>query len=265
MTNEPDPILPPAAPLLALEGRVWLEFMALVPALPLLGRAPNGDGHPVLVLPGWMASDRSTWTLRRFLRRRGYHVHGWRLGLNRGPTPEIRTALGRRFTELRERHGRKLSLIGWSLGGIYARELARRFPEDVRQVITLGSPFRDPGATNVARLYGHPHGARSPEEGADAARALRQRLRDPIPVPSTSIYSRTDGIVAWRSCLHDDGPACENVEVRSSHVGMGHHPGVLLTIADRLAQPEGVWRPFRSRARGMWPFDVVTRAAADHS
>src|SRR5207244_11287989 len=122
---------PPSPALLALEGRAWLEFAALLPALPLLGRAPAGDGHPVLVLPGWLANDRSTQALRWFLRDRGYHVHGWKLGRNLGPSSRLAPALGQRFTALRARHGRKLSLIGWSLGGIYARELARRFPDDV--------------------------------------------------------------------------------------------------------------------------------------
>src|SRR5438093_764974 len=145
---------PPSPALLALEGRAWLEFAALLPALPLLGRAPAGDGHPVLVLPGWLANDRSTQALRWFLRDRGYHVHGWKLGRNLGPSSRLAPALGQRFTALRARHGRKLSLIGWSLGGIYARELARRFPDDVRQVITLASPFRDPSATSVARFFG---------------------------------------------------------------------------------------------------------------
>jgi len=146
-------ILPPSPALLALEGRAWLEFAALVPALPLLARAPRGDGHPVLVLPGWLASDRSTWALRRFLRDRGYHVHGWRLGRNLGPDAGTVAGLGRRFVALRARHGQKLSLVGWSLGGIYARELARRFHGDVRQVITLASPFRAPSASSVARFY----------------------------------------------------------------------------------------------------------------
>src|SRR5207247_3251123 len=127
----------PSPVLFALEGRAWLEFAALVPALPLLARAPRGDGHPVLVLPGWLASDRSTWALRRFLRDRRYHAPGRRLGRNLRPDADTLTALGRRFRLLRARHGRKLSLIGWSLGGIYARELARRFPADVPQVLTL--------------------------------------------------------------------------------------------------------------------------------
>src|SRR4051794_26937668 len=123
MENAAGSILPPSLTLLALEGRAWLELAAFVPALPFLGRAPAGDGHPVLVLPGWMATDHSTRPLRWFLRGRGYHVHGWKLGLNRGATPEIASALAHRFEALRERHGEKLSVIGWSLGGIYAREL----------------------------------------------------------------------------------------------------------------------------------------------
>jgi pimeloyl-ACP methyl ester carboxylesterase len=233
---------PPSRALLALEGRAWLEFGALMAAWPLLARAPRGDGHPVLVLPGWLASDRSTWALRRFLRARGYHVHGWRLGRNLGPHPEMVSGLGRRFAALCERHERKISLVGWSLGGIYARELARRFPDAVRQVITLGSPLRGPATTSVSRFYARPAGD-TPER--------RARVMAPIPVPCTSIYSRTDGIVAWRSCLQDGGPCCENVEVRTSHCGMGHHPAVLLVIADRLAQPESAWRPYAAR-RSAW-------------
>ena len=223
----------PSPVLFALEGRAWLEFAALVPALPLLARAPRGDGHPVLVLPGWLANDRSTWALRRFLRDRGYHVHGWRLGRNLRPDADTLTALGRRFRLLRARHGRKLSLIGWSLGGIYARELARRFPADVRQVITLASPLRAPSAASVARFY---RGVRRSQGPPDSSA--------PLPIPSSSLYSRSDGVVAWRSCLQDEGPLAENIEVRSSHCGMGHHPGVLLVIADRLAQPEGAWLPY---------------------
>ena len=262
MRTDPESILPPPAAFLALEGRAWLEFAALLPALPFLGRAPVGDGHPVLVLPGWMASDRSTRALRWFLRDRGYHAHGWRLGLNRGSTTEIIAALEHRFLSLRERHGEKLSLIGWSLGGIYAREVARTFPQHVRQVITLGSPFRDIGATTVARLYRSRLGPRRPVRADDAERSMRERLCAPIPVPCTSIYSRTDGIVAWRSCLHENGPQCENIEVWSSHVGMGHHPTVLLTIADRLAQRDGAWRPFRARPWTLWPFGTAAGVTA---
>ena len=247
-------IAPPSPIWLALEGRAWLEYVALVPAMPLLRRAPNGDGHPVLVLPGWLASDRSTRALRWFLRQRGYYAHGWKLGLNLGPSEETRSGLGRRLLELSERHGRSVSLIGWSLGGIYARELARRSPASVRQVITLASPFRDPSATAVTRFLRSitPQPASGPPR-----REVYQQT--PPPVPCTNFYSKSDGIVAWQSCLDDVGPQSENVEVVSSHCGMGHHPEVLLAIAERLAQPEGGWRP-RVRAPARWPFGVLAGA-----
>ncbi|HUI25360.1 MAG TPA: alpha/beta hydrolase [Candidatus Kryptonia bacterium] len=251
MTVDHQVIRPPRAALLLLEGRALLELAACVAAYPVLKRAPRGDGHPVLVLPGFGASDFSTRALRGFLRDRGYAAHGWNLGRNLGPTAENVQGLGRRFNELRERYAKRVSLIGWSLGGVYARELARRFASDVRLVITLASPFRDLEATNVPRFVlrrRRPH----PNEAV-----LRASLRAPLPVPATAIYSRTDAIAAWRSCLEDEGPFSENLEVDSSHLGIGHHPVVLLTIADRLAQPEGQWKPFRPPAG--WPWPLVPR------
>jgi pimeloyl-ACP methyl ester carboxylesterase len=240
--TEFEPIAPPSTLLLALEGRAWLEFLALGPALPLLSRAPRGDGHPVMVMPGWLAGDASTRALRWFLRDRGYHAHAWRLGMNRGPTPEVVAGLGERLHALQARHGRKVSLVGWSLGGIYARELARRYPEMVRQVVTLASPFRDPTATTVQRLYqlGIIRAPRTPDPEAE----VRRRLRAPLTVPSTALYTKTDGIVAWQSCIDEPGPTHENVAIRASHCGIGHHPASMLVIADRLAQPEGAWQPY---------------------
>jgi len=232
-------IAPPPLSYLALEGRAGLEFSMYLAALPLLELMPRGDGHPVLVLPGFTASDTSTLALRRFLRRRGYHAHGWRLGRNLGPSTRVVTGLGERFEALKKRHARKVSLIGWSLGGIYAREISRLFPDDVRQVITLASPFRDPLANNV--LFPPSAAAR-----LDRDPLLYARLREPLPVPTTAVYTRTDGIVAWRSCIEEEGPYRENVAVWSSHCGIGHHPMALRVIADRLAQPEGEWRPYRS-------------------
>jgi pimeloyl-ACP methyl ester carboxylesterase len=218
----------PGLGLLALEApRAVAELGAFGAALPLLRLAPRGDGHPVVVLPGFMASDRSTRPLRWFLRDRGYHVHGWRLGANLGPTDHIIEGLDARLTRLREVHGgRKLSLIGWSLGGIYAREIARANPDGIRQVITLGSPFR-----------------LTDGDGSHAS----GREPPPLRVPSTAIYSRTDGIAAGESCHDGHGEQRECVEVIGSHCGLGHHPAVLLVIADRLAQPDGAWRPFSLR------------------
>jgi pimeloyl-ACP methyl ester carboxylesterase len=243
------PIRPPRRSLLLLEGRALLELAATLSAYPFLRRAPRGDGHPVLVYPGFMASDFSTRALRAFLRDLGYAVHGWKLGRNVGPSPEVALRLAERLQDIRGRYDRRVSLVGWSLGGIYARELARRFPDDVRQVITLASPFRDVEATNVPRFLRDVARRRPLPEEADHRRVLHA----PLAVPTTAIYSRTDGIAAWESCRLDEGPQSQNIEVASSHLGIGHHPVALLTIADRLAQPEGAWCRFTPPPGWRWP------------
>lgn len=233
---------PPLGLFLTDFPRAAADVGLFIAARPLLRRAaPRGDGHPVLVLPGLMADDYSTRPMRRYLRRLGYHVHGWRLGRNIGPTREAVAGMAARLDDLLQRHGRKLSVIGWSLGGIYAREIAHRRPDDVRQVITLGSPFRmtDPSESRAHRTY-----QRFSHRHIDGGKLRSGSSGAPLPVPSTSIYSKLDGIVAWRSCLGDEGPCAENVAVIGSHVGLGFNPAALWVVADRLAQPEGEWRPF---------------------
>ena len=181
----------------------------------------------------------STAPLRAFLRNRGYEAYGWNLGRNIGLRPGLTNRKLKRLREIRERHGRKVSLIGWSLGGIFAREVAKATPDDVRQVITLGSPFKGhPKATRAWRLYEFLAG-----HSVDEAR-LGADLPAPPPVPTTSIFSRSDGIVAWRCCMEDDRAHTENVEVCASHFGLGANPTALYVIADRLSQPEGRWLPF---------------------
>jgi pimeloyl-ACP methyl ester carboxylesterase len=205
----------------------------------MLRTLPRGDGHPVLVLPGFTASDTSTRALRRTLRSWGYFAHGWRLGRNLGPTDEVIDGLDERVASLAERHQQPISLVGWSLGGIYARELAKLHPEQTRCVVTLGTPFSGhPKSTNVWRIYELL--ARS-KVGDPAVMA---QIRTPPPVPTTSIYSRSDGIVSWRCSINEPGPLVENIEVPASHVGMGANPLVLYAVADRLAQPIGAWQPF---------------------
>jgi pimeloyl-ACP methyl ester carboxylesterase len=145
-----------------------------------------------------------------------------------------------------------VSLVGWSLGGVFARALARSCPQHVRQVVTLASPLRDFDANNLGRFF--PRGPR-------ARRALPEVLRraaEPLSVPTTALVSRSDGIVAWQSCLEDTGPERETIEVQSSHCGMGHHPAALLVVADRLAQPEGAWSPYRPAQFSSWPFQART-------
>lgn len=236
------PSAPPSLALLMLESRAIPELMALFSFSPLLRLSPRGDGHPVLVLPGLSASDASTVPLRSFLKDRGYVPYGWELGRNHGPRHGVEEAIRARLDWIAQKHGRKVSLIGWSLGGVFAREAAREQPDKVRQVISLGSGFAiRPSATTVGSVFEKLSGRRIDEWVSEERAAI---IRQPPPVPATSIYSRTDGIVAWQGCLELEGPQSENIEVESSHCGIGHHPASLYAVADRLAQPEGQWRPF---------------------
>jgi pimeloyl-ACP methyl ester carboxylesterase len=234
-------LAPPSRTLMLLEGRAISELGAFLGALPLLSLAPRGDGHPVLVLPGLVASDVSTRPLRAFLRNRGYAVSGWRQGRNLGLRHGVQDAMVDLVQELNDTHGRKVSLVGWSLGGLYARQLAKMMPERVRSVITLGSPFAaGPKATNAWRVYELASGRRADEEDSRFGGALSAAP----PVPTTAIFSRTDGICAWQGCMEKSSAMSESIEVESSHCGMGHHPAAVYAVADRLAQAEGEWAPF---------------------
>lgn len=233
---------------LALEARTIIEAGAFALSYPLLQKTPKGDGHPVLVMPGFMAGDLSTKLLRTFLKSRNYQAYGWNLGPNLGKYSDLENGCGNeiinRLKELYKKHGTKVSVIGWSLGGIYARELARLHPEMVRSVITLGSPFAgDMTANHVSWLFEKTSGYTLDQmEGA-----LRAKMDKAPPVPTTSFYSKTDGITAWQCCLEIEDDTTENIEVQSSHCGFGHHPFVMWALADRLSQPEGEWQKFEKK------------------
>ena len=229
-----------------LESRAALEYATWQLYTPLLERLPKGDGHPVLVLPGFTAADRSTTRLRLLLRKLGYRTYGWRLGANIGPTPHIVEGLERRVDKiLRDNDGRRISLVGWSLGGIFARELARLAPHTIRQVITLGSPFQieTPTESNASPMYRSLSHLHAPH----LEMRVPAYVREELPVPATSVYTRADGVVRWHHCLNHDTPFTENVEVFGSHCGLGFNMAALLVVADRLALPEDTWRPFRVR------------------
>ena len=244
----------PSAGLFLTDPARGLIGLAVLPlAAPWLAAAPRGDGHGVLVLPGLLATDTSTVPLRRFLSWLGYDVRGWDLGRNRGPTQEVLSGLPRALLAHARRTGGPVSLVGWSLGGIFARELARQHPGRVRQVITLGSPF---ALTDPRQSYAHGPYQRLSHLHADGERipSGEQRAR-PIDVPSTSVYSRRDGIVTWKACVEPETALHENIEVRCSHLGFGVDPATLWLIADRLAVPAGQRRPFRPPAllRALYP------------
>jgi len=237
----PGRLRPPGLGLLLAEMRGIFEFNTSLLLSPLLMRAPKGDGHPVLTLPGLLASDLSMGPMRRYLRELGYDTYAWKMGRNIGGVSRMRAALRDRLAEIHAGTGRKVSIVGWSLGGVYARDLALQAPDLVRCVVTLGSPFaNDVRATNATRLYEALSG-----EAVEDESELRKAIAGDLPVPATSIYSRTDGIVNWRTCLQRPSETAENIEVYlASHTGLGVNAAALWAVADRLAQAEGQFSQF---------------------
>ena len=231
------------------EWRTVVEYLGARLSGDLIERWPHGDGHPVLVIPGFLAGAESTRFLRHVLRQLGYRAYDWGQGYNLGYRPSMKDELPARLHQLRTRSGgQRVSIIGWSAGGIYARELARKFPDDVRSVITLGSPFRgNHQASNAWRMWNLIN------RGSDATKVISEAARigreNPLSLPTTCIYSKTDGIVAWQCCTSLPAPRTENVDVHSSHLGYGHNLETLYVIADRLAQPEGRWRRYEAPNR----------------
>ena len=235
MADDDSRMAPPSRLLLALEARALVSPARLLAAAPFLLSAPRGATQAVVVLPGLGASDRSTVALRYYLRVLGYQPHGWNRGRNVRPAGADLPAVAAQVAALNAATGTPVTLVGWSRGGLIARQTARLVPEGVRMVVTLGSPFAALMATNVIGAKWRRLARDAPWKG----------LAAPLPVPSTSIYSRADGVVAWRACIQPEGPECENVEVRGSHLGLGFNPAALWVIADRLAQPLGSWTPFQ--------------------
>lgn len=233
-----------------LEARFFME-MALLPAsLPLLMEAPKGDGHPVVLVPGFMAGESTLAALRLFLQNKGYDVHTWGLGRNVGFRGKHANALPQKIRYLHHTTGRKVSLVGWSLGGVFSFYGAETTQECVRSIITLGSPVSvdmmgnqsPPALKAMYRLVSHRLGA-SAHLMQPRAKAMREHRR--LPLPTSCLYSLTDGVVPPQEATIDGDPALhENIQVPGSHVGLGFNGIVMAIVADRLAQPEGDWKPF---------------------
>jgi pimeloyl-ACP methyl ester carboxylesterase len=245
--------VPSRVSLLTEPPRAGVDVAALAAAWPLLATARRGDGHPVLVLPGLMTGDPATFVLRTALRALGHNVSGWSLGTNRGPTGRVVHTLRAHLDRLHRTSGRRVSLVGWSLGGLYAQELARAAPGSVRGLVTLGTPVVRwaPWVRTASGLVDR--GSRLLLGAAALPRPWAER--GSLRVPATSVYTRADGIVHWSSCRYEVRARRENVEVRSSHLGLAYNPAVLWLLADRLGMAEGAWKPFRPplRLRLLYP------------
>jgi pimeloyl-ACP methyl ester carboxylesterase len=233
-----------------MEPRAFLEMAALPWLLPMLACAPRGDGHPVLLLPGFMADEGTLVVLKLFLENRGYEVQTWGFGRNVGFTSRHAKALEQKIRYMHHTSGRNVSLVGWSLGGMFAMYGAHEAPECIRSVITLGSPVTfDPAGSQsppfvkaLYRLIAHPMGT-----AAHVTHLRAKNLRRPkmLAAPISCIYSLTDGVVPPQEATIDGDPALhENIRVPGSHLGLGFNAMVLWIVADRLAQAEGQWRPF---------------------
>lgn len=238
----------PSKILLALEGirAVWEYGLGIALKQPLKHLIQDGDGHPVMVIPGLTGSDGSIAYIRSFLDGIGYTSHSWGLGRNLGPKDGMDAMIASLAERVEEIYtlsgGQQVSIIGWSLGGIYAREIAKRLPDKIRQVITLGTPFKEiPNATNAGALYEYLSGDSSHKDST----VLLQISQVP-PVPFTSVFSKTDGVVHWTASIEIEGPRAENIEViGASHLGLGHNPVSMYVIADRLKQSKDTWTPYQ--------------------
>lgn len=230
----PDDLRPPS------RSAAWRESLTVVePALLAingwkLARQPRGAGRPVLVFPGFGAGDISTIPLRRYLRSLGHDARGWGLGQNQGDVAALVPVVLDRVVRMAERKGHRVPLVGWSLGGVIAREVAREAPDAVEQVITFGSPVV--GGPKYTRV-----GASYRARGVDLDQieaAIAERDAVPITVPITAIYTKADGVVSWRACIDEISPRVEHIEVRTTHLGLGVHHEVFAVVAQHLANAD---------------------------
>jgi triacylglycerol esterase/lipase EstA (alpha/beta hydrolase family) len=221
----------PSIMTIAKESLTPFEFTRLFLSFPALALQSRGNGEPVIVLPGLGASNSSTFLLRRYLSWLGYSVEGWELGRNSGNVQQLLPQVAEHVQEIHKETGLKVNLVGWSLGGVLAREVARDNPAIVRQVITMGSPVvGGPKYTVFGNLY------RQRGVDVDAIEAtVAARESNPIRVPVTSIYSKNDGIVGWQASIDRHSPQVDNIKVCATHLGLGISPDVFKILARKLA------------------------------
>ena len=244
--NYTEDIKRPSLALSLTEGvRAMMDLSWYVPYRMFTKRADGqGDGHPVLILPGFMASDFSTIPLRSFIHKMGYKVYGWGEGRNYALADYV-DMLTQKVDRIYQKHQEPITIIGWSLGGIYARELAKDNPDIIRQIIVMGSPFKSVNQANNAKwMYDLLRKSKIFTDQID--QQTLDNVPTPANVPTTAIYTKEDGVVPWELCLEDEDHWHQNIQVRGSHLGLGVNPLVLQIVADRLAYEKANWEYFET-------------------
>lgn len=246
-----------------MESRALIELGQLIQSFAHIPTLPNGDRHPVIVIPGFLTDDKYTSILRWFLKQKNYDVYPWTQGINLSFNLRSVHRLQKQIYNIRNLTNRKVSLVGWSLGGIYARYVSHSMPEHIRHVITLGTPFsRTMTSTMITRFFEFVN----KQKFSDLHPDILQKITQPLPVASTSIYSKMDGVIAWE-CSICPAPKHnhEHIEVESSHIGLTHNPASLYAIADRLALPENSWHPFETKSIENYMKDIKSPRAITKS
>ena len=227
-------------------GRAITELGISTPYRKFFHKNYQGDGHPVLVLPGFMSTDVSTKPLRKFIKKLGYNAYAWEMGRNKAKLETLYQLMDK-LEDIYDEHGQEVTIIGWSLGGVYARQIAKEKPEMVRQIITLGSPFRGIEQPNNATwIYNF---ISNGKRVVDLDPELLADIPKPAPVPTTAIYTKEDGVVPWEVCMEEvEDDIHQNIQVRGSHLGLGVNASVLNIIADRLQYYKEDWVHFEPQS-----------------
>lgn len=249
----------------------------------LVSITPQGNGEPIIFLPGFGCDDFLTKPARAFLQLKGWNVYGWENGRNTGPNKETVSHMVSHLEKISNTHNQKVALVGHSLGGIYARELSKAHQELVSKVITLGSPFgaiQNPQSVasvieNAYQQLNQDINISSHHTLDDKKQLLGELLMVPPPVPNTAIYTRHDGVVHWKACINPESENAENIEIshkgslfhpwaKASHTGLIANPLSLLVVADRLAEKHqgGIFSAFNKHA--YYPFSRFFRNDQAH-
>jgi len=226
---------------LICDTRFIFEMGEYLLSLPELKSKHTGNNDIILVLPGFLTGDFCTSPMRTFLNSIGFNAKGWNLGINMGPTNEVMAGVTDRIKYLNDKYGKQISIVGWSLGGIYAREISKRIPDSIKQVITLGTPFNGLNASNIIEYF--------EENGINGLDTLTpnavNQLHVSPPMPYMSIYSKSDELIHWKSCVvNDHSSMSESFEIDSSHFGLCHNPSTIDIVANRLSQDIENWKPY---------------------